>query len=476
MDDRSGTLGVAVGDGSGRRLTAGQLYFGHLMSSTASINDLADQATTVNASGLNRTRVWSFVSTVGFTMAIVLLQLGQGVLLARLLGPEGRGQYAAAVLYTQMLLYIGLMGGLEVICRRAAVLSQRSSVLGVGKLDAGHRASGRVDRLRRTSLRLGLTTGLITTAFVIVLAITAMPSDKREIIPLAILCGLSVVGQHVVLMMTAVDRGTERFTAYNIQRFIAAAAFPMLIGTYAVWMDLTVAMACWLFVLASLISMAACLYGLQKPLSGDSSPTVSRLLHRSRPYGLSMLATDFFERMDLLLVLWLAPLVQQGFYAAMVPAVYPLTVIPHTLGVFLFNAGADKNRRLSVGGVHRVLASSIVIQSVVTIVFVLLIGRVVELVYGADFAPAVRYALWLAPASAIRGILQGIDGYLKGRGRPMACVTARVLGMLTLIGATMLLLPAYGVIAIAMAVLISQSVCLVALSAVMYADCGRTQE
>lgn len=451
------------------------------MTRTASITDSAETAdprvsSAAASAGSAATqtrpgggRMWSFVTTVGFTLAIVLLHLGQGILLARLLGPEGRGQYAAAVLYSQLLLYVGLWGGIEVICRRAAVLSQRKE-----QVDFSRSSDGRVDRLRRAALRLGLTTGLATTTAVIVLAIVAMPSDKRAMVPLAILFGFSIIGQHVVLMMTAVDRGTEKFNAYNVRRFIAAAAFPLLVGLVALVTKMTVALACGLFVLASVISMAACLVGLPSALFGRSNPSVKTLLRRSGTYGLSGLATDLFERVDLLLVLWLAPIVEQGFYAAMVPAVYPLTVIPNTLGVFLFNAGADKNRRLGVAGVNRVLASSIVVQSVITIVFMLLIGWVVKIVYGPDYLPAVEYALWLAPASAIRGILQGIDGYLKGRGRPMACVTARLIGMVVLITATALLWPIHGVISIAMAVVISQSVCLVVLSAVMYADCGKT--
>ena len=411
----------------------------------------------------SQARILSFVTTVGFAMAIVLLQLGQGVLLARLLGPVGRGQFAAAVLYSQLLLYIGLMGGLEVVCARAAVLSQRprSPV-----------ATNQMLRLRRASLRLGLTTGSLTALFVFILALLAMPADKRDLIPLAMLCGLSVIGQHVVLIMTAVDRGSEHFTAYNTRRFIAAAAFPLLVGLAALIAELTVAVACVLLVIATLLSMATCFVGLPRPISGRYRPTVRRLLHRSRPYGMSMLATDLFERMDLLLMLWLAPVIEQGFYAAMVPAVYPLTVIPNTLGVYLFNAGADQNRRLNRLAVHRVLGASILVQTITTVVFMLLIGWVVQLVYGQDFAPAVRYALWLAPASAIRGILQGIDGYLKGRGRPMACVAARVIGVAVLLCSTAVLIPMHGVIGIAMAVLLSQSVCLIVLVSVMYCDCG----
>ena len=196
---------------------------------------------------------WQFVWTVGFAFAIVALQLGQGILLARLLGPEGRGAYATAVLYVQMLLYIGLFGGLEVICRYAAIETTDQN------------------RLRRSALWLGLTTGAITTAVVIALNFTALPEAKRVLLPVALICGLSVVGQHVMLIMTAVDRGSGEFGKYNLRRFIAAAAFPALLLIAAVVMQIDVMTASILFVIASLISMAACVIGLPQAFSGEQA-------------------------------------------------------------------------------------------------------------------------------------------------------------------------------------------------------------
>ncbi|MEM9827530.1 MAG: hypothetical protein AAF958_13140 [Planctomycetota bacterium] len=410
----------------------------------------------------NRTLEWRlrvkrflpFLSTVGFAFAIVGLQLGQGILLARLLGPAGRGQYATAVLYVQMLLYIGLMGGLEVVCRYATDDSQRHALL----------------PLRRAALRLGMVTGAVSAVLVMLLAVVAIPSEKRDLVPLAILCALSMIGQHVMLIMTAVDRGSGQFSAYNARRFLAAAAFPVLVGVAALAMPLTVPMACAMFVVASLISMAACLWGVPRPLDGDAHPPVGKLLRESRPYGVSMLITDGFERLDLLLVLWLASDTDQGYYAAMVPAVYPLTVIPNTLGIFLFNRGTRDGSRLRTRDVHRVLASSLAVQTVLTAIFMLLIGWAVRLVYGAAFSPAVVFALWLAPASAIRGILQGLDSYLKGRGRPLASVRARVVATVVMLATVALLYPFYQVTAVAMAALLGQLVCLAWVSAIVYAD------
>ncbi|TWT98312.1 lipopolysaccharide biosynthesis protein [Stieleria varia] len=395
---------------------------------------------------------FQFVATVAVAFAIVLLQMAQGILLARLLGPEGRGAYATAVLYAQMLLYIGLFGGLEVICRYAA--------------------EARVDQtqLRRAALWLGMTTGIITTAVVVVLAATMLPAEKRYLIPQAIIVSLSVMGQQVMLIMTAVDRGRGRFGPYNIRRVIAAAAFPVLLLIALPFTQIDVNLACWLFVGASVISMLACLTHLPKPFTGESHPSVPKLLKESRPYAVSMLVTDLFDRMDLFLVTWLVVLQEQGFYAAIVPVVYPLTVIPNTMGLFLFNAGADQERSLTTKDIHRILGSAIAVQTMMTVAFVILVGPVVRLLYGEAFEPAIEFAYWLAPASAIKGILQGLDSYLKGRGRPLSVLGCRIVAIVMMLIVTMLLLDSMGTVAVAVAALAGQVVCLIWFAAIVYAD------
>jgi enterobacterial common antigen flippase len=402
------------------------------------------------AKRLRRCRTFAF--TIGVSFAVVLLQLAQGILLARLLGPEGRGEYATAVLYSQLLLYVGLLGGIEVICRYANDIN----------IDR--------DKLRRAALWLGITTGVLTTLVTILCNVVALPTDKRFLMPLACLCSLSVIGQQVMLIVSAVDRGAGGFGRYNFLRLFAAAAFPAILLAYAIFFSVDPTVAAILLVITSLLTMSACLVGVRNPFRGESEPRVRQLLRESRSYGFSTLVTDIVERLDLVLVLWLAPLATQGLYAAMVPAVYTLTVVPNTFGLFLFNAGASSDRQLKVRDFHRILASSIAVQFVSTVLFMLLIGPLVRLVYGEAFSEAVIYALWLAPVAAIRGIVQGLDNYLKGRGRPLAPVNSRIASAGMMLGVTAMLFPTMQTLAIPIAALVGQFVCLVWLSAIVYAD------
>ena len=117
------------------------------------------------AAGLTRllaevARHATVLSTVGTSFAVLLLQTVQAMVLARMLGPGGRGEYASAILYTTLLTYIGLMGTHLAVARRAA------------------RHRGTFVELQRASLRTGLLTGTLTLAVVAALGWTALPATK----------------------------------------------------------------------------------------------------------------------------------------------------------------------------------------------------------------------------------------------------------------------------------------------------------
>ena len=57
--------------------------------------------------------------TVAAQLGIFGLQAIHSVILARILGPQGRGEYSTVVMFSQTLLYAGMLGGTFAIARRA---------------------------------------------------------------------------------------------------------------------------------------------------------------------------------------------------------------------------------------------------------------------------------------------------------------------------------------------------------------------
>ena len=143
-------------------------------------------------------------------------------------------------------------------------------------------------------------------------------------IPYCLLACCFVPWEHIHLTVSGVDRGRESYTAYNVNRLIFAASFPLLIG--AAWLTGILQLAaqnllltfCLIFVLSRIIGLIPTLRGLSftewiggpgesagLPRDGnskDDQPSAKELLRDGGPYALSMFASELFERLDLLLI------------------------------------------------------------------------------------------------------------------------------------------------------------------------------
>jgi O-antigen/teichoic acid export membrane protein len=189
-----------------------------------------------------------------------------------------------------------------------------------------------------------------------------------------------------------------------------------------------------------------------------------------------MLASELFERLDMFLIVAIASVTESGYYFVAVPAAQLLIVAPNALGVFTFNAGADRGRKVSLKQAVTVMSLTALLQVVSAIVFAFLIPLLIILFYKSPYAPAIPFALWLLPACAIKGYLQAVDGYLKGRGKPMIGVRARVLSifvMLAFVGGVyggIIVGPSQKLLCIPMAACLGQAISMLIISAAVIRD------
>lgn len=364
------------------------------------------------------------VGTVGASLLTFGLQAIQGVFLARILGPEGRGEFGTIVFYTQTLTYIGLLGTGFSIARRAA--SEASSI----------------GPLTRSALRVGLCTGTLTMLVVTVLGFVALPDEKRYLAPLCALGAFTLPWEHMRLSLLSVDHGTADFSRYNTNRVVTTALFPATL--LFVWLFglnyIPVVVLLW--VLVSVLGFVQrCKADWGNGLAGKAEPSPHRLIVEGVPYVFSIIASDLFSRLDLFLILWLADLVVQGYYVSAVPAASLLTVVPAALALFAFNAGAKPATRSLARRFWILAVGVIALQLGCAFAFAVVIGPLIKLVYGAEFAGAVPFALALLPAQAFNGIGFVADGYLRGRNKSALGVYSRLVGAVVMAVLVWMLFP-----------------------------------
>ncbi len=449
------------------------------------------------------------IATFLTTLSIFGIFLVQGIIIARILGDLGRGEFGTALYFPRdVLLYAGLLGGMEIV----------NSYAVKGSLDARS--------LKYSAAKLGLISGCITALFAAVASIVVLSIvGKTSLIYFCLFCCLFVPFEHMQLTISAVDRGNRNFKFYNINRLIFALSFPLLvIITFVLKINViaglsNLTMMCLLFVLSKPVGLLPTLRGMDVwatlkqrlfhsshdtfppatlALPAGSNPTDTfsadsmdtdpadadvvsvpgplTLLKNGRFYALSMLASELFERLDIFLIVVMATVVESGHYFVAVPAAAMLTVAPNALAVFTFNAGADKNRSITLRNALSVMAATAAFQVVAAIVFALIVPFLIITLYTAAFAAAIPFALWLLPAAAIKGFLQAADGFLKGRDKPMIGVWARVLSIFVMLGFIGLVYgevipgPEQKLLSIPIAAFIGQAVSMVIISTAVIVD------
>lgn len=439
----------------------------------------------------------SLGATVLTTLGIFGIYFVQGIVIARILGPQGRGEFGTALYFPRdILLYAGLLGGVEIVNTLAS-----------------RRVADTV-ALKYAAARLGMVSGLITAVIAALLSIGVLIQfDKEYLIPFCLIVCLFVPWEHMQLTISAVDRGNHQYARYNVNRLIYALAFVVFVviafgldeivastraipeslaATFSSWTGFnhlvpvsSLTLMCLLFVAARVLGLLPTLRGMNIWLrirSGESrsktvkdAPNTRQLLKQGRPYALSMLASEVFERLDIFLIVAWATVEQSGYYFVAVPAAALLTVAPNALGVFTFNVGADRKRQVPMKKAVWAMAATAAFQIVATLLFLLILPHLIVTFYGQAFAQAIPFALWLLPACAIKGYLQAADGYLKGRGKPMIGVWARLASIGIMLVFVWLAYPQWQLISIPMAACVGQAFSMVVISSAVIADVSSNQ-
>jgi len=420
-------------------------------------------------------RVLQILATVLTTFSVFAIYLIQGIIVARILGATGRGEFGTALYFPRdILLWAGLLGAVEIVTGYAAK-RQCNPVL-----------------LKYSAAKLGLITGSLTAIVAAVLSTALLvPTGKTYLIPYCLLCCLFVPFEHVHLTISSVDRGNESFFRYNVNRLIFALAFPVcmlmawLVSLDQVFGTSWLTLTCLIWVFAKVVGLLPTLRDMDL-FSGskrsallnqlnlaqqETVPGSGHLLKEGRPYAVSVFIAELFDRLDVFLILALALVIDSGYYFVAVPAAAMLIIAPNALGVFTFNAGARKDVNVSRSLAAKVLGATAVFQIAATLVFSLVIDDLIIFFFTEEFAPAIPFALWLLPASAMKGFQQAADGYLKGRGRPIIGVWARGISILVMLAFVALTFQRTGLLSIPQAACVGQAFSMVLITIAVFLNC-----
>lgn len=374
------------------------------------------------------------------------------IVLARVLGPRGTGEFAVAILVPMLLVTFLNLG----------IPSANVYLMGRGEILPG-------ESLRKTmwvwvimSLVGMVGMGSIIAGF----AEVAFPETPKTLLWIATAIFPIALLQN---LLASLLQAQESFRRYNLVQILPPSASLVAAVGLVLWLDLGVtgAVACW--GLGQFMSLAVCAWFL---LTAFRSPATARgssnLTRRWLGYGwkshVAGLLVFLSYRADIFLVnLFLGPLAV-GIYTVAVQIAERLWLMSFASSTVLLPRlsrlhGDEAARRRLTPLTARWVTYTALFGAIALAV---LAGPLVRMLFGAEYIGAARVLVWLLPGIVVLSSARILANDLTARGRPDLNIWIGMTAFLVNIAGNLLLIPRYGLVGAAAATTISYGAATVA--------------
>jgi O-antigen/teichoic acid export membrane protein len=356
----------------------------------------------------------------------LIFNLAITVVMARELGPEGRGVIAVVLSLTLILIQVGSFGiasanpyfiARDATTRRSIVTNSVWLGLGIGALLM---ACGVALRVWLPEVVAGVKWPEL------VIAMVCIPASLLSVFLQSALLGL---GRTVAYNLIEVVQGGATLVALLI---VLSVGHGGVIGA--------------LLVLAGGAILGAVIYTtvLRRDTRIAGRPDLGlarRMMRYAFRIYIATLLAFLVIRLDLLLVNYYRGAAQAGIYSVAAAIAAGMCVFPAAVGVNLFPRVARGSHSELSARVFRVVACA---YGVGCVAAAPVAGPVISLLYGSRFAQATTLFYWLLPGIFSLGMLTVLAHHFAGRGFPRKAMLVWFVGLGVNLALNLLLLPKYG--------------------------------
>ncbi|HLH15331.1 MAG TPA: polysaccharide biosynthesis C-terminal domain-containing protein [Solirubrobacteraceae bacterium] len=363
---------------------------------------------------------------LGAKLAVLVLGAATTVIVARSLGPGGRGSLASTYALTMLLAQLGTFGIASANPYYAA------------------REPHMVARIAGNSLWLAGVLGVLMASIGVALKLLAPSAIGDVTWPdlLVGMCGVPVALCSLFLQSILLAEG--RTVIYNGVE-VGAAALTVLLLLTVLPLASGVLLALSLMVGPQVVALGAYLTAMRRHgrlVRALDSELARRMVgYGARAYLVTLVAY-LLIRIDLLLVNGIQGARAAGQYSIAVALADALYLVPATVAVNLFArvARGTADRDMSLG-VFQLVA---VAFAAVCAAAAGLSSPAIALLFGAAYHPAVSLFLWLLPGVYCLGLLNVIAYHFAGHGMPRELILVWLPGLAINLGLDVTLLPHHG--------------------------------
>jgi O-antigen/teichoic acid export membrane protein len=387
----------------------------------------------------------SLASTAAANGTLAVCGLLSGMLAARLLGTEGRGELAAAQAWPLFLTTLGSCGVTEAIAYFAA------------------RSPSQARAALATGLLLALPLSLVAVVAGVWLLPRVLSGQSVDVQQVAVLSLALVPLLTLVSAPSQALRGVGRHRAWNVLRLVTPLAWLAALVTVRATDQATVPTLAIAFIGATALAALLTHVHAWWTLAGPAAPEpalVRPMLAYSAPTMAATIPRWLNLRLDQLVVIALLDARALGLYVVAVAwsaAAHPLAEVIAVNAVPALAGAQDPWARA-----RHVYRTGIVASIVTSVLLLVATPILLPLIFGAEFRAAIPVALVMVFAGAVEAVNAVGAECLRGVGRPRAVLVAECSGLAVTVVAMPVLVLMGGIIGAACASLLSYTVILVA--------------
>jgi O-antigen/teichoic acid export membrane protein len=391
-----------------------------------------------NISSIKKSSLSVFFTRQG----IRILALVTGIIIARVLGPAGRGVIALVLLVPSVIMQF--------------------SNLGMDVANTYFTSKRKIDfkKLFGNSIIFPLLLSTIILFLFLITYIVWKYLFFSEVSTFYILLALPLLPLWLLTSnLKGIVLGEKQYREYNIGGLIESTVLLVLIFVFLVLLNRGISFVIISYTLAAIV-VGAFFFSLFRSRFPKNIRLNGTVLKEQIGFGIKPYLANLFSflnfKVDLLLIAFYLNIESVGFYALATGLIQKVRDIPSSIQTVFFPEVTSKTDSESNQITQRVYRSVFLIMVVVGILLAILARPLIHLLYGREFLPSVvPFIILIGGCVIIRGNVGILSTSLAGRGKPEYAAVSNGISLVLNIILNIIMIPRWGILGAAIATSIS---------------------
>ena len=347
-------------------------------------------------------------STIFSNLVITATTIFQGIIIARVLGPIGKGDFTAIILWPTVLAGFLTMGTYTGIARIAA-------------------KNNDIPSLFNSSIIISLFTGILGMIISYFTLPFLLGKNGAHLLSISRTFSIFIIVNHLAKNILAIFHGTGNFKQYNLFKLILNPVYFGLLLILYVTNLLSIENCVYSYLIANIIVLlfrVISIFKIYKLEFRFYSPI--KIIKNSLSFGVADMADPINQYFDKALLLWWLGTTELGLYTVSATAGGVIVFLTNAIAILSFTQTATNSSPNDIVKICRFVSF---LYLIIGIFLSLFLPFLIPLLYGNLFAQSIRPAILLIIAFFFQGQANILEQSIRGAGKAFYGLEGRFISM-----------------------------------------------